>query len=812
MTRPGAKLNTAVRRVTIGLLAVALTGLLVPSVASATPESDADAAINSAWEVSGGDGGPLGPRQGDVYAVGPGFGQNFTGGKVFFTPDTGAHYVQGAILEKYEALGGPADSDLGFPTIDEGAGRAPDSRNSTFSAPDNPVIFWTPATGARVVRGAINAAWDKLGGSAGVLGVPSDDETYDGDVVRQKFTGGELSWNRKTKAFTTVPPDLADQLRDLQIPDDPTSAIAAARRAAGGPMGPLGAKDGDVYKIGDAGGLGQNFAGGKIFYSPETGANVISGQVLEKYESVGGPQGDLGFPTSSEAEGGLGPNSRIASFAAPDKPVIFWTPDYGAVIVRGAMNAAWEKLGGATGTLGAPTADQTEDGTVVTQNFSGGAISWDRSDNTFTTEPANLASELAGLEIPGLEQMPAPAAPQQSEDESKPFSWHWSWWWLVALIPVLALAALVVGAALWHRRRNRGDGLDHEQFDDDHYDERFDDRYGERYDDSYDDHRYDVEPHDVEPHDVEPHGAEPHGTDRAPGGDHRDDAPVAAPRAPGLYASDADTEDAVTSRFTDAYHENEPAGSPFDGPTDVSMPISQWAAPGGIADGDDDEQPEDSAELESASDAHFEDDFEDDFEDGAYERDDELDGDLDTRAPTEGELEPDLGDRADVEADLEDDLEDDFEDDLADGDAVDHENAETDQFGGGPAAAAAAGAFAGTVPVAAGFARRAFDEHDDQDNVDTAPTRVVTGADLRGSDPPSGRHAAIEFDEPVPSATALHLPLDDPQQAPEGYPIKADTKTGMYWAPDSADYQDAVAEIWFASEEFARTNGFVRAN
>ena len=57
---------------------------------------------------------------------------------MFFTPATGAHLMQGAILEKYESLGGPADSDLGFPTIDEGDGRAPDSRNTTFSAADNP--------------------------------------------------------------------------------------------------------------------------------------------------------------------------------------------------------------------------------------------------------------------------------------------------------------------------------------------------------------------------------------------------------------------------------------------------------------------------------------------------------------------------------------------------------------------------------------------------------------------------------------------------------------------------------------------------
>ena len=98
--------------------------MLAP-VAAATPESDADAAITAAWDASGGDTGPLGPKDGGVYPAGEGFGQNFAGGKIFFTPATGAHIMHGAILEKYESLGGPADSDLGFPTIDEGAGRAP---------------------------------------------------------------------------------------------------------------------------------------------------------------------------------------------------------------------------------------------------------------------------------------------------------------------------------------------------------------------------------------------------------------------------------------------------------------------------------------------------------------------------------------------------------------------------------------------------------------------------------------------------------------------------------------------------------------
>ena len=120
-----------------------------------------------------------------------------------------------------------------------------------------------------------------------------------------------------------------------------------AWRAAGGPSGPLGAKQGDQYPVGSDG-LAQNFAGGKIFFSPATGANAVESDILAKYESLGGPGGsDLGFPIANEADGGLKPASRVSAFSAADKPVIFWTPDHGAFVVRGAIKAAWDKLGGA---------------------------------------------------------------------------------------------------------------------------------------------------------------------------------------------------------------------------------------------------------------------------------------------------------------------------------------------------------------------------------------------------------------------------------------------------------------------------------
>ena len=111
--------------------AAVLLASLIPAVA--TPQSEADDAITAAWKDAGGAKSVLGDKQGDVY------------------PATGANAVESEILAKYESLGGPVGSDLGFPTTNAADGGTPTSRISTFSAADKPVIFWTHNHGAFVV-------------------------------------------------------------------------------------------------------------------------------------------------------------------------------------------------------------------------------------------------------------------------------------------------------------------------------------------------------------------------------------------------------------------------------------------------------------------------------------------------------------------------------------------------------------------------------------------------------------------------------------------------------------------------------------
>jgi uncharacterized protein with LGFP repeats len=646
--------------------------LLTP-VAAASPIGDADNAITAAWKDAGGDNSDLGAKQGDCYVAGQGFAQDFVHGKMFFTPATGPRSMMGAILDKYESLGGPAASDLGFPTANEVRGLAgPDSRVSTFSASDKPLIYWTADHGAFVVRGAINAAWDKLGSSGGALGVPTGDETFDGELATQAFSGGKVSWNRLTKAFTTVPPDLASKLTDLQVPVDPTADINMAWRAAGGPSGPLGAKQGDQYPAGNDG-LAQNFAGGKIFFSPASGASAIEADILTKYESLGGPGGDLGFPIANETDGGLKTASKISTFSAVDKPAIFWTADHGAFVVRGAIKAAWDKLLGATGKLGAPLGDQTIIKDVITQKFTGGQIAWKKTKNTFTTQPANLASALSGLEVPGQKTPAGSASPGGN------VSWLTAhWWWLLAGIGALLLIGLVALLARWWRRRRaaRRDGM-------------------------------------AEAGDSDESGYEP------------------ATESVSRWSPDDDADLASSTLSEDHRPQRRTVRLP-------SQPSSEWMPPG----------------RKSLVDELLEDEIE---------------------SPDEFSGFADFG--RDVHEEVDRDVHEDFDRDV-------HED---------------------------------FDE--DPDDVDTDPTGIPLLDDGR-----SGRHAAsdahddgAQVTEAVPIARiaagqlAIHLPMDDPYQVPDGYPVKAHASSGLYYMPDNALYDETMAEIWFASEDIAQANGFHRA-
>jgi uncharacterized protein with LGFP repeats len=122
------------------------------------------------------------------------------------------------------------------------------------------------------------------------------------------------------------------------------------------------------------------------------------------------------------------------------------------------------------------------------------------------------------------------------------------------------------------------------------------------------------------------------------------------------------------------------------------------------------------------------------------------------------------------------------------------------------------------TPPDAGYAEGADAPYRDLAVPHTAPDPDAFASD---SEARAGRHAAFEADdaaefanaEPVPARRpTIHPPLDDPYQAPDGYPIKASARFGLYYTPSSVLYDDTIAEFWLSSEEVARANGFIKAD
>jgi hypothetical protein len=137
-------------------------------VPSAFPLIDAEQAINAKAAALGWAGAPTA----DVDAAGAGFLRSFVNADIYFSPQTGAHEVHGAIRDKYNALGGAA-GPLGLPLTDETG--TPDGEGR-FNHFQDGSIYWTERNGAAMVRGAIRHTWAAQGWETGILGYPIRDE------------------------------------------------------------------------------------------------------------------------------------------------------------------------------------------------------------------------------------------------------------------------------------------------------------------------------------------------------------------------------------------------------------------------------------------------------------------------------------------------------------------------------------------------------------------------------------------------------------------------------------------------------------
>ncbi len=111
------------------------------------------------------------------------------------------------------------------------------------------------------------------------------------------------------------------------------------------------------------------------FYDPpeELLKSLEGGAIYERWQALGGMNSVLGAPTSPESEGDG--EARYATFA---KGAMYWSPDTGAQPVTGAIYDAWASLSYERGPLGLPTSAEIQEPLQITQNFQHGTLNFKR--------------------------------------------------------------------------------------------------------------------------------------------------------------------------------------------------------------------------------------------------------------------------------------------------------------------------------------------------------------------------------------------------------------------------------------------------
>jgi hypothetical protein len=154
-------------------------------------------------------------------------------------------------------------------------------------------------------------------------------------------------------------------------PHSEAKSIDAKYRALGGPEGWLGYPTTSTVKTADGLARFNKFEHGRI-YSSGAGAYSIHGDIRRRWTDLG--EGSLlGYPTTDEmtTPDGIGLYNHFQNGS------IYWTPDTGAYEVHGAIRDKWAALGWEQSYLGYPVSDElgTEQGGRV-NGFQRGEIRW----------------------------------------------------------------------------------------------------------------------------------------------------------------------------------------------------------------------------------------------------------------------------------------------------------------------------------------------------------------------------------------------------------------------------------------------------
>jgi uncharacterized protein with LGFP repeats len=142
----------------------------------------------------------------------------------------------------------------------------------------------------------------------------------------------------------------------------------------------------------------------------ELAESLRGGAIFAKWDALGGMNSYLGKPTSPEAQG-LG-GTRYVTF---ERGAVYWSPESGAEPVTGELYKSWGALGFERGALGLPTSAEIPTPLWIVQNFQHGTLNFDREKGTVTRVvdgvPVELPPPPADLAPIQLERFTPPSNP-----------------------------------------------------------------------------------------------------------------------------------------------------------------------------------------------------------------------------------------------------------------------------------------------------------------------------------------------------------------------------------------------------------------
>lgn len=163
---------------------------------------------------------------------------------------------------------------------------------------------------------------------------------------------GTHSWPYWQFEVSQAFPVLADALQLSEADRATVCKVGGAIEMKVASMPGIGTCLSDEYPVGD-GGVAQDFTGGTAFWHPDTGAEVVWGRILNRYSAMGGAGSQLGFPVTSERS----TPDNAGRFVHFQHGAIYWTPETDAHEVVGDMLNAWADSGWEKGPLGFPVAN-----------------------------------------------------------------------------------------------------------------------------------------------------------------------------------------------------------------------------------------------------------------------------------------------------------------------------------------------------------------------------------------------------------------------------------------------------------------------